>query len=285
MPPMDRLEIAKGVEATRDFALLLRDERALVISDLHLGFEGALAEQGVSIPRFQRRVILERLGQMFDRTKAEQVIIAGDFKHEFSKNLVDEWVEVKQVLRFIRDRAKPVLVRGNHDNYLATILGDLNLPLNARADVGGYTIVHGHEEVSTLHPIVMGLATILGDLNLPLNARADVGGYTIVHGHEEVSTLHPIVMGHEHPAVKLKDELGATVSVPAFLVTERLVVLPAFSPLALGVDVSSYPYLSPILNRTPIDEARVIGVDEKEGLLDFGPVSRLKSIRGALLMK
>ena len=246
MPPMDRLEIAKGVEATRDFALLLRDERALVISDLHLGFEGALAEQGVSIPRFQRRVILERLGQMFDRTKAEQVIIAGDFKHEFSKNLVDEWVEVKQVLRFIRDRAKPVLVRGNHDNYLATILGDLNLPLNA---------------------------------------RADVGGYTIVHGHEEVSTIHPIVMGHEHPAVKLKDELGATVSVPAFLVTERLVVLPAFSPLALGVDVSSYPYLSPILNRTPIDDARVIGVDEKEGLLDFGPASRLKSIRGALLMK
>src|SRR5213078_1405963 len=200
MPPMDRLEIAKGVEATRDFALLLRDERALVISDLHLGFEGALAEQGVSIPRFQRRVIL-------DRTKAGQVIIAGDFKHELSKNLVDEWVEVKQVLRFIRDRAKPVLVRGNHDNYLATILGDLNLPLNA---------------------------------------RADVGGYTIVHGHEEVSTIHPIVMGHEHPAVKLKDELGATVSVPAFLVTERLVVLPAFSPLALGVDVSSYPYLSPI---------------------------------------
>src|SRR2546423_13834837 len=244
--PMDRIEVAKGVEATRDFALLLREERALVISDLHLGFEGALAEQGVSIPRFQRRVILERLGQMFDRTKAEQVIIAGDFKHEFSKNLVDEWVEVKQVLRFIRDRAKPVLVRGNHDNYLATILGDLNLPLNA---------------------------------------RADVGGYTIVHGHEEVSTLHPIIMGHEHPAVKLKDELGATVSVPAFLVTERLVVLPAFSPLALGVDVSSYPYLSPILNRTPIDDARVIGVDEKEGLLDFGPVSRLKSIRGALLMK
>src|SRR3989441_7918252 len=153
---MDRIEVAKGVEATRDFALLLREERALVISDLHLGFEGALAEQGVSIPRFQRRVILERLGQMFDRTKAEQVIIAGDFKHEFSKNLVDEWVEVKQVLRFIRDRAKPVLVRGNHDNYLATILGDLNLPLNARADVGGDTMVHRTDEGVVLHPMLTG---------------------------------------------------------------------------------------------------------------------------------
>ncbi|TMA06376.1 MAG: metallophosphoesterase [Methanobacteriota archaeon] len=244
--PMDRVEVRPGVEATRDFAFLLRPERVLVISDLHLGFEGALAEQGVSIPRFQRRVILERLGKMLDRNKAEQVVIAGDFKHEFSKNLVDEWVEVKQVLRFLKDRVKPVLVRGNHDNYLATILGDLNLPLNN---------------------------------------RADIGGYTIVHGHEEVSTLHPIIMGHEHPAVKLKDDLGATVSVPAFLVTEPLLVLPAFSPLALGVDVSSYPYLSPILNRTPIDEARVIGVDEKEGLLDFGPMKRLQEISGALLMK
>ncbi len=243
---MDRIEVAKGIEATRDLALFLRDERTLVISDLHLGFEGALAEQGVSIPRFQRRVVLERLGKMLDRTKAEKVVVAGDFKHEFSRNLTDEWIEVKQVLRFLRDRVTPVLVRGNHDNYLATILGDLSLPL--------------HE-------------------------RLDLANVTIVHGHEEVSTLHPIVMGHEHPAVKLKDELGAVVSVPAFLVTPTLIVLPAFSPLALGVDVSSYPYLSPILNRTDIDGARVIGVDEKEGLLEFGRVSTLKSIRAALLMK
>ncbi len=243
---MDRIEVAKGVDVTRDFALFLREERALVISDLHLGFEGALAEQGVSIPRFQRRVILERLGKMLDRVKAEKVVVAGDFKHEFSRNLTDEWIEVKQVLRFLRDRVTPILVRGNHDNYLATILGDLNLPLQD---------------------------------------RADLAGYTIVHGHEEVSTLHPIIMGHEHPAVKLKDELGAVVSVPAFLVMEGLIVLPAFSPLALGVDVSSYPYLSPILNRTDIDVARVIGVDENEGLLDFGRVRGLKQIRAALLMK
>src|SRR5256712_4826014 len=227
---MDRIEVAKGVEATRDFALFLRDERTLVISDLHLGFEGALAEQGVSIPRFQRRVVLERLSKMLDRGKAEKVVIAGDFKHEFSKNLVDEWVEVKQVLRFLKDRVTPILVRGNHDNYLATILGDLNL---------------------TLHP------------------RTDLCGYTIVHGHEEVSTLHPIIMGHEHPAVKLKDELGAVVSVPAFLATDRLIRPPAFRPLPVGADVSSYPYLSPILNRPPMVHAGVIGVTGKKGRLAF----------------
>src|SRR3989449_1852178 len=186
---MDRLEVAKGVEATRDFALFLRDERALVISDLHLGFEGALAEQGVSIPRFQRRVILERLGKMLDRGKAEKVIIAGDFKHEFSKNLVDEWVEVKQVLRFLKDRVTPVLVRGNHDNYLATILGDLNLTLNA---------------------------------------RADIGGYTIVHRHEEGSALPPIIIGHEHPPGEFKEELGAGVGVAPVLLSDPPLGLPPF---------------------------------------------------------
>src|SRR5206468_5089246 len=71
-------------------------------------------------------------------------------------------------------------------------------------------------------------------------------------------------------------DLGATVSVPAFLVAERVIVLPAFSPLALGVDVASYPYLSPILNGIDVDEARVIGIDEKGGLLEFGRVAGLQ---------
>src|SRR5437773_8949948 len=129
---------------------------------------------------------------MLGRNKAEEVVIAGDFKDEFSKNLVDEWVEVKQVLRFLKDRVKPVLVRGNHDNYLATILGDLHLPLDN---------------------------------------RADIGGYTIVHGHEDVSTLHPIIMGHEHPAVDVKEHPGGTGIAAAFLVTAPLLVPPPISPL------------------------------------------------------
>lgn len=245
---MDDVRIAPGVVATRDLALLFEEPRALAISDLHLGYEGVLAEQGVSIPRFQRRVVLERLGRLLDRYRPEKVIVCGDFKHEFSRNLVDEWVEVKQVLRFLRERTEPVLVRGNHDNFLATILGDLGL---------------------TLHD------------------RLDLAGHTFVHGHEDVSTLAPIVMGHEHPAVKLRDEMGATVSLPAFVVGDKVRVIPAFSPLALGVDVAGSPYLSPILNRPDVDlqDARVIGIDEKEGLLEFGKVRQLRAFHARLLMR
>jgi len=85
--------------------------------------------------------------------------------------------------------------------------------------------------------------------------------------------------------VKLRDSLGATVSVPAFLVAERVIVLPAFSPLALGVDVASYPYLSPILNGIDVDVARVIGIDEKEGLLEFGRVGELPEADASLLLR
>ncbi|HEY4704272.1 MAG TPA: metallophosphoesterase [Thermoplasmata archaeon] len=243
---MDELEVAPGLWATRHFALWLKEEGAVAISDLHLGFEAALAEQGVSIPRFQRREVLGRLARLLDAYEPEKLIIAGDFKHEFSKNLPDEWVEIKQVLRFLQQRTETIVVRGNHDNYLATILGDLRM---------------------TLHD------------------RYDLGGCTFVHGHEDVQALGTIVMGHEHPAVKLRDPLGATVSVPAFLIAERVVVLPAFSPLALGVNVASYPYLSPLLNRIDVDAARVVGIDEKEGLLDFGRVSDLVAADASLLLR
>src|SRR5437867_11641334 len=239
-------ELAPGLWASRHFALWLKSADAVAISDLHLGFEAALAEQGVSIPRFQRREVLERLARLLEAYEPEKLIIAGDFKHEFSKNLTDEWVEIKQVLRFLQQRTEPIVVRGNHDNFLATILGDLRMKL--------------HD-------------------------RYDLGGCTFVHGHEEVQALGTIVMGHEHPAVKLRDSLGATISVPAFLVAERVIVLPAFSPLSLGVDVASYPYLSPILNRLAVDAARVVGIDEKEGLMDFGRVADFMEADASLLLR
>src|SRR2546427_9088908 len=95
---MDRLEVAKGVEATRDFALFLRDERALVISDLHLGFEGALAEQGVSIPRFQRRGVPRRAGKKAGRREGAEIRIAGGVQTEALQKLCPRKVAGEQDL-------------------------------------------------------------------------------------------------------------------------------------------------------------------------------------------
>jgi len=233
---VDTLEVLPGVYVTRDYALWFPREKALAISDLHLGYEGAMQEAGVAIPRRQKGVMLERLGRLLDRYDPEKVIVDGDFKHEFSRNLEEEWKDVQDVLDFLYKRTVPVLVRGNHDNYLMQILSKKGLDLHRKIELGGFTFVHGHDD-----PGVSG----------------------------------PLVLGHEHPAVKLRDELGATFSLPAFVVEPDLILLPAFSPLALGVDVTEQPKMSPLLQDRDLSGARVYAIDDGEGLMDFGRVRNL----------
>jgi putative SbcD/Mre11-related phosphoesterase len=236
---VDAKEVLPGVHISRDYALWLPNERTLAISDLHLGYEGALQEAGVAIPRRQKRVMLERLGRLLDRYEPETVIVDGDFKHEFSRNLEDEWKDVQDVLDFLYERTVPVLVRGNHDNYLMQILAKKGLDLLRKFECGGFTFVHGHDD-----PGVSG----------------------------------PLVLGHEHPAVKLRDSLGATISVSAFVVQEDLILLPAFSPLALGVDVTQRPKMSPLLALRDLSESRIYGIDESIGLMEFGRLADLERV-------
>jgi len=243
---LESLRVSDKIEILKEKALFLREERLMAVTDLHLGYEGVLQQQGIAIPRRQKAVMLNSLEAIIDRYSPDVLLVNGDFKHNFSRNLDEEWLEVKEVLRFLKDRTRLVVVRGNHDNYLATILHDM-------------------------------------DIELRKSYR--VGAYVFEHGHWDLRTKRKVIIGHEHPALKLRDEVGAVVSLPAFIVGEEVVVMPAFSPLALGVDVSSYPYLSPVLNSRDISAARVYGVDEKEGVLEFGTVEGLKGIGAALTLK
>ena len=238
---MDAKEVLPGVLATRDYALWLPSHRVLAISDLHLGYEGAMQEAGVAIPRRQKGIMLERLERLLDRFAPETVVVDGDFKHEFSRNLEDEWKDVQDVLDLLYRRTVPVLVRGNHDNYLMQILAKKGLTLHRKFEVGGFTFVHGHDD-----PGVSG----------------------------------PLVLGHEHPAGKLRDDLGAVLSLPAFVVQSDVILLPAFSPLALGVDVTDRPKMSPLLQDRDLSDARVYGIDDEIGLLEFGRIRDLERVQG-----
>lgn len=236
---MDEIEISPGTKISRHHALFLDDENLLVIADLHLGYEGALLEQGVSIPRFQKKVMMERLTRLLEKYEPSRILIDGDFKHEFSKNLVQEWEEVNEVLDFISDKADVELIRGNHDNFLRTILSKKGLDLSM---------------------------------------TSSLGGYTFAHGHNKISWKGSLVMGHEHPSLGLRDKIGATAKLPCFLVTRNVIVLPAFSPLALGTDVTTLDFISPPLEGISADESHVYAIEEKTGLLDFGKLEDILGI-------
>ncbi|MFQ5838282.1 MAG: metallophosphoesterase [Thermoplasmata archaeon] len=233
---MDEVKVLPGVYASKDYALYLEEDRALIVADLHLGYEGVLRKQGVSLPRFQKRHMVERLANLLDRYSPDLLIVNGDFKHEFSRNLREEWNDVLDVLDFLEGKAEMVMIRGNHDNFLKAILNRKGLDLHTSYKLGSFTIAHGHEAT------------------------------------EEEGTL---ILGHEHPSMRLRDEIGASVSLPCFVVSREAIVLPAFSPLAFGSDILRGPYLSPILDRGLVREARLYGLDEKLGVLDFGRTTDL----------
>ncbi len=241
---MDKVEVADGVWASRHYALFVEQEDMAVVSDVHLGYEGAMREEGVALPVIQKEIVLERLQGVLDQFDPARLLVNGDFKHTFDRNLEDEWNEVLNVLDFLAGRVEPLMVRGNHDNFLMTILARRDLPLQPRVELGGYTFAHGH-------------------------------AVTKVKGR--------MVLGHEHPAVKLRDAVGGTVSRHCFLASDDLMLLPAFSPLAGGVDVTSSDWLSPALQGADLAGSSVVAIDDREGLLDFGAVGDVRRARPSLV--
>jgi putative SbcD/Mre11-related phosphoesterase len=240
---MDEIEVFYGARITSDLCLHLPDERTIVVADLHLGYESALEAEGIHIPRVQTKTVKEALVRLIERHEAERVVLLGDVKHEFSRNLGQEVRDVRSVLDSISEMVDIVIVKGNHDNFIENIVSRIQIPVVDRYSLGGITFVHGHQ---------------------PCDSR-------------------PLVIGHEHPSVKIVDRVGAYIKLPChmFLRDEKVLVLPAFSPLASGTDITGVPssdYLSPILSNVNINNGEVFACSDI-GILPLGKVASLGDLR------
>ncbi len=225
---------------------------SIVIAELHLGYEAAMAKQGLFLPRVQLKKELEMLEKMLEKRKAKRVIVNGDFKHEFTKGGSRENRELEDMLDFLGRRFEKVtLVKGNHDNFLIYPAKRYGAKLYDEFEIGSYYINHGHK----------------------------------VPGNFEEIEAENIVIAHEHPAIAIYDEIGAKEKMPCFLFgktrdNRNLLVLPAFSPLSQGSEINTLPkekLLSPLLKKfADVDELEVIGIRKDVGALKF---SKLKNLR------
>jgi len=193
---------------------VLVDDDALVIADLHLGCEAVLESEGLSIPRVQTKKIIECVDDLLAASAPRRLVIAGDLKHNFSRNLVQEWQDVAKFVDRIAASTEVSVVRGNHDNYLGMILSQ-----------------HG----------------------IPLKQETGLGETQVLHGHKRSGRTTGIVMGHIHPSISLGKGIGGKVKTPCFLYHEDsdILVLPALSIVAGGTDVVRLdvrPSISPILS-------------------------------------
>ncbi|MFQ5710965.1 MAG: metallophosphoesterase [Candidatus Geothermarchaeales archaeon] len=201
-------------------AVYIESLDTLVLADLHLGVEGALEKEGIFLPLNVSLIVSKYVEEALEDSKASRLLLLGDVKHEFGFPNPSEWIEVKKLLNgLLARRIRVAVIRGNHDNYLISILRRLNTPIHqTHLNLDKYSFVHGH---------------------LPLKT-------------EEMGEV--IFMGHEHPSVRIRAETGVTHKFKCFLVGDlrgkMLIVLPASNELAGGVDVnvaSPSEFLSPIL--------------------------------------
>ncbi|WP_191118429.1 metallophosphoesterase [Infirmifilum uzonense] len=249
---LPRLKLSRNLELV-GLGLYISDEDTLLIADLHIGYEEALSEDGIFIPPVQTAEMRALISRMVRETGASKLVLLGDIKHEFGDVTRQEWRETNELLSFLTEelRLSVSVVRGNHDNYLIPILKKMNISLyDPHATVGSSLLIHGHKP-------------------LPVEGFAE--------------SVKLIVMGHEHPAIVLRDELGAKVKLKVFLDGEymgkRVIVLPALSPLMPGTEVNvERKLLSPLLREARVDDFRVYAVDIEAGIYDFGLIKHLRLV-------
>ncbi|MEM3572070.1 MAG: phosphoesterase, partial [Candidatus Bathyarchaeia archaeon] len=89
------MKILENIELIDCFpAIYIESIDSMVIADLHLGYEGIMAEQGFFIPKVQFKKEMDMLSKIINKKKANRIIINGDIKHEFSETSYHEFIEV-----------------------------------------------------------------------------------------------------------------------------------------------------------------------------------------------
>ncbi|MDH7594281.1 MAG: metallophosphoesterase [Methanomicrobiales archaeon] len=222
----------------------------IVMADLHLGYEGIMAEQGVFLPKIQFRLEVEMLERIREICPAGRILLNGDVKHEFSETGYHEFLEVRDLFSLlVRSFEEVLVVKGNHDNYLIRTTKRFGITPRERITLGNFHFCHGHR---------------------PVDVRMEA--------HE------CLIIAHEHPSILLTDEVGGREKLPCLLYGEfsgrRIIVLPAFSPLAEGSQVNIVPpeeLLSPVLREEQrIDRLRAIGLSREVGALEFPEIGRMR---------
>ncbi|MBN2454593.1 metallophosphoesterase [Candidatus Woesearchaeota archaeon] len=235
------MKIADGIEII-DLALYLREHGALVIGDVHIGFEESMTRQGVLLPRFQFKDTVERLGRILEKVpKLREIIVNGDLKHEFGRISEQEWRETLKLLDFMKEHCERiVLVKGNHDVILGPIARKRGIEVVKDYCLGETFITHGHE--------------------IPKG-----------EGFEKAEAA---IIGDAHPAVSIRE--GARSELFKCFLKGKwegklLIAMPSFNLVTIGTDVLKERIKSPFLKEITDFEVFVVG----DKVYGFGDVGKL----------
>jgi DNA ligase-associated metallophosphoesterase len=87
------------------------EEKALILSDLHLGKSGHFRKAGIPIPQGVMKEDMQRLLQLLHYFKPEQLLVVGDFFHSKANLELDFFKRWRNDISHLSIK----LIRGNHD--------------------------------------------------------------------------------------------------------------------------------------------------------------------------
>ena len=144
-------------------ALVLEGEKkSLIISDMHIGFESAMAANNIFLGKNSTiGQTIQDVSDMIDAEGPDTLVLLGDVKSTVHGISRSEWDEVPRFLDAVRAKCDVVLVPGNHDANIQRLVPD---GVTMISQVGmvqeNILLTHGHtmppEEFSHVDGIIMG---------------------------------------------------------------------------------------------------------------------------------
>ncbi|WP_459194169.1 metallophosphoesterase [Halosimplex sp. J119] len=215
--------------------------RLLVVADYHAGIEAGLRRDGVELPDHgpDRR---ESLLALVDAERPDRLVVLGDLANAIGGSGRDEREEILALFEGLPANLPVTLVKGNHDGDVEEVL----------------------ERVDQSVEITPGHGVRIGEVGF-------------AHGHTwpspDVLAADVVCVAHEHPVVRLEDEVGGARVERVWLrgelnpepfrefhdadldVDAELVVCPAFNDLSGGtwVNVDGQEFLAPFLPEGLVD--------------------------------
>lgn len=210
-------------------------ERVLCLADYHAGLEVALRCDGVEV-RSRATERREQVLSLLTVAEADRLMVLGDLANAIGAPGEEERAELDAFFDAVTDRVSMTVTKGNHDGALEDVVDDL-----------------GH------------------DIEVTEGAGTRIGEVGFAHGHTwpapAALAANTLCVAHEHPVVRLVDEVGGRRTERCWLrgrldpaafadcdecegldISGELIVFPAFNDLLGGTWVNeAAEFLSPFL--------------------------------------
>ena len=216
-------------------------EKNLVITDLHLGFEDNLSQNNIFLGKNTTvSESIKEVEKILVKTKPDTLTLLGDIKSGIKSITKSEWNDVPVFLEKIKKQINLTIIPGNHD-----------------------------ANIEKLVPEGVSVSTAKGLI---------VEDILLTHGHtmpsENFSAINKIIMGHVHPIFFQEKSIinGKRVWVtikcnkqkifPSKTGELEIIIMPTFNKYFYTTQKKFYKKsISPILEKIEVLEAKILTLD------------------------